>query len=192
MEFVHGDTLESISWQDHPSLVPDLAKDLVALATKRPADFPGPRNGGMPRGYLFSEDGAGISLNTMDGFNSWLDRRAMLKGSEEKFNFQLTDCVFCHMDLCPRNIIVRDGGLCLLDWEFAGFYPRTFEKYSTLFNGQTGDGQFADDLAEALDLQYKNAGYEGSDERMIQLLDRIYRNNLRHTLYVPDRCSCAS
>lgn len=57
---------------------------------------------------------------------------------------------------------------------------------------ETGDGQFADDLADALDLQYERAGYGGSDERMIELLDRIYRNNMRYSLCVPDRCINAS
>lgn len=76
------------------------------LATKKLADFPGPRNRGSPKGYLFAEDGAGRALDTIDKLNSWLDERA-LTTSEDKLDFQLADCVFCHMDLSRRNIILR-------------------------------------------------------------------------------------
>lgn len=90
MIFVRGDTMRNMSWQDYPNLIQDLAEGIYALARKKPADFPGPRNGGMPRGYMFSEDGA-VPLNTMDRLNSWLDKRAILASSERKFSFQLTD-----------------------------------------------------------------------------------------------------
>ena len=37
----------------------------------------------------------------------------------------------CHTNLAPRNIIVvENGGLALLDWACAGFYPRIFERYA--------------------------------------------------------------
>jgi hypothetical protein len=36
--------------------------------------------------------------------------------------------VFTHHDLAPRNILLGTfGELCLLDWDFAGFYPIYFE-----------------------------------------------------------------
>lgn len=187
MEFVHGEPMERILLDNHPNLIQNLAKEIFALATKRPADFPGPRNCGIPKGYLFSEDGAGRPLNTIDTLNSWLNERARLTISERRFNFQLADCVFCHMDLSRRNILVLDHHFCLLDWEFAGFYPKMFEKYSILFNGQKEGNQFAGDLSKALDLLYENAGVEASDERMIERLNRIYRNNESYSLCVPDR-----
>lgn len=92
------------------------------------------------------------------------------------------------MDLSRRNIIVRDHHFYLLGWEFAGFYPRIFESYSIRFNGQKGDNQFAGDLSRALDLHYEKAGVEASEKRMIELLNRIYRNNERYCLYVPNLC----
>lgn len=56
------------------------------FATKTPPDFPEPRNRGIPRGYLFSEDGAGKALDTIKSLNSWLDERARLSASEAGFN----------------------------------------------------------------------------------------------------------
>ncbi len=42
--------------------------------------------------------------------------------------------VFTHHDLAPRNIILdRSGRLWLLDWDYAGFYPKYFE-YASMQN----------------------------------------------------------
>lgn len=43
-------------------------------------------------------------------------------------NIQDCELVFCHLDIAPRNILwQKDGSICLLDWESAGYYPRLFE-----------------------------------------------------------------
>ncbi|KAK2794369.1 hypothetical protein FQN52_008728 [Onygenales sp. PD_12] len=43
---------------------------------------------------------------------------------------------FTHADLCPRNILVRDGKVCaIIDWEFAGWYPEYWE-YTKAHYGQ--------------------------------------------------------
>ena len=47
-----------------------------------------------------------------------------MKRREEK------DLVFCHNDLSAHNIIVDPTTLkinAIVDWEYAGFYPREFE-----------------------------------------------------------------
>lgn len=45
-----------------------------------------------------------------------------------------TTLVFTHHDLTPRNILVNSQGqLCILDWEFSGFYPIYFE-YAAMMN----------------------------------------------------------
>jgi serine/threonine protein kinase len=106
MEFIDGISLENISRQERPDLIRNLAEAIHTFATKVQPDFPGPRNRGIPRGYLFSEDGAGKTLSMISSLSSWLDERARLTAYETGFNFQLSDCVFCHMDLSRRNIIL--------------------------------------------------------------------------------------
>ncbi|KAJ6116184.1 hypothetical protein N7523_005550 [Penicillium sp. IBT 18751x] len=184
MEFIHGDLLEKVPVQDRSIIIHDLAKAISTLSTAQSPDFPGPRAGGIPRGYLFSDDGAGESLDTIDKINSWFNKRARLEPLEQKFNFKLSDCIFCHMDLNPRNIIVRDTCFYVLDWEFAGFYPGEFEKYSILFNGQREDSQFAEDLSRALEHEYQKTGIKANDAFTVNLLDRVYHNNLRYSLWV--------
>lgn len=180
MEFVEGISLEKIPLQDYLSLVQRLATTIYTLLQRIPADSPGPINGGNPRGYLFSEDGAGTSLNTMTKLNQWLNERVLLDNNDKNgFDFNLSDCRFCHLDLTRRNIILcPDGSFCLLDWEHAGFYPAIFETYCILFTRQH-DYKFSQELLDAFaDLSTSRT----EDEDVLKMLDRIYRNNLRYSL----------
>lgn len=183
MELIDGISLADLAPFDE-SLMQNLAQALYDFKTKAEVDFPGPREHGIPRGYLFSENGAGEPLDSMEKLNLWLERRAQLTASERKFQFQLTDCVFCHLDLSYRNIILSNGSFCLLDWEFAGFYPRVFEKYCILFLGQKEDYRYAKDLADSLDSVYRKSGLNVDDQHLIGFLDRVYKNNLKYDLYV--------
>ncbi|KAJ5355695.1 hypothetical protein N7517_010304 [Penicillium concentricum] len=185
MEFIHGDPLDKTPIQNQATIIQNLANSLYALSTALSPDYPGPRNRGIPRGYLFSEDGAGKPLDTISKINSWFNERAKLPPSERDFNFELPDCVFCHMDLSQRNIIVRDDFLYILDWEFAGFYPREFETYSILFIGQKEDSRFAQDLSRALENAHRKFDRKLNDELIINLLDRVYCNNLKYNFEGP-------
>lgn len=69
MENVQGVSLEKISLHSQPDLSRRLALAISTLATAAIPEFPGPRNGGVPRGYLFSEDGAGTKLNSIMDLN---------------------------------------------------------------------------------------------------------------------------
>lgn len=182
MELVDGTPLADLAPFDE-SLIQSLAQGLYDFATKAEVDFPGPREHGIPRGYLFSENGAGERLDSMEKLNEWLATRAQLTRSETKFQFRLTDCVFCHLDLSYRNIIIlSDESFCLLDWEFAGFYPRVFEKYCILFLAQKEDYRYAKKLADSLDSVYRKSGMNVDDQHLIGFLDRVYRNNLKYDL----------
>ncbi|KAJ9210187.1 hypothetical protein DTO166G4_8199 [Paecilomyces variotii] len=180
MEFIEGTSLEKVQFHKHSGLVQRLATAIHNLFQQMPVDSPGPRNGGIPRGSMFSEDGAGTTLNTMAKLNQWLNERFLLEKDELGFNFDLSDCRFCHLDLTRRNIILcPDGSFCLLDWEHAGFYPTVFETYCLLFARQH-DYEFSQELLEALDnLSPKTESHEEL-ERHVQMLDRVYRNNLRY------------
>lgn len=182
MEFIHGISLEKISFHEHHGLIERLAKAISGLFQQIPVDFPGPRNGGIPRGYLFTEDGAGITLNSMSKLNQWLNERLILDTDELGFNFNLSECRFCHLDLSRRNIIIcPDGSFCLLDWEHAGVYPAVFETYCLLFIRQH-DYEFSQELLKAL--QDLSSEKESQDKScyQVQMLDRVYRNNMRYCL----------
>lgn len=181
MEFIDGTSLEKVSFHEHPGLIQRLGKAIHGLFQQISVDFPGPRNGGIPRGYLFSEDGAGTTLNSMPKLNEWLNERLILGNDELGFDFDLSDCRFCHLDLSRRNIIMcPDGSFCLLDWEHAGVYPAVFETYCLLF-GRQFDYDFSQKLLD--DFEHLVPNVDGQDKTWhIELLDRVYRNNMRYSL----------
>ncbi|KAI4130187.1 MAG: hypothetical protein LQ347_003485 [Umbilicaria vellea] len=182
MEFIEGISLENIPLHQYPDLIPRLATAIHTLAGRILPGPPGPRNGGIPRGYLFSEDGAGKSFSSITCLNSWFNERFRLRKDEPGFDFKLSDCVFCHLDLARRNIIMLpDESFALLDWESAGFYPRVFETYCLRFVGQS-DYDFTQALLSALDNISPGPGDQEEKERYIRMLDRVFRNNLKFSL----------
>jgi serine/threonine protein kinase len=54
--------------------------------------------------------------------------------SKENPRLEPNTFVFTHHDLAPRNLLLTPSDeLCLLDWDFAGFYPIYFE-YASMQN----------------------------------------------------------
>ena len=57
----------------------------------------------------------------------WLDRKLKLC-SGGSLSSKFGTLVMCHMDIALRNLTLdRHGQLWLLDWEWAGFYPKELE-----------------------------------------------------------------
>lgn len=58
----------------------------------------------------------------------------MVKSARQQWKmrpFESGDLVFCHNDLSANNVIVDPTTLkvnAIIDWEYAGFYPETFER----------------------------------------------------------------
>lgn len=67
--------------------------------------------------------------------HSFLRSGLAIENCTESFSQAVTNChyhvyqsLFTHADLCPRNILIRDGKVCaIIDWEFAGWYPEYWE-----------------------------------------------------------------
>lgn len=178
MEFIDGTSLIDIIIARKFFDLQCLATAIHTLATRMQQSFPGPANHGLPRGYLFSDDGAETNFTSIESLNSWLNERALFVDDEPVFKFELSDCVFCHLDLASRNIIVLpDGSFGLLDWEYAGFYPKAFETYCLRFIAQNQDynSSFAQSLSEALE----NISPQKTSDKLICMLDRVYGNNQR-------------
>jgi hypothetical protein len=178
MDFIEGVTLDGINCREHPGLIDRLALDMESLFSQIPCGPPGPINGGIPRGYLFSEDGAFTTFNSIPKLNKWMNTRLRAKDGETKFDFTASECIFYHQDLARRNIIMRpDGSFCLVDWEHAGFYPRMCAAYCLRFVG-IFDYEFANDLLGALEKLWPKT--ENRDE-LLKMLNRVYQNNLRYS-----------
>ncbi|KZF19911.1 kinase-like protein [Xylona heveae TC161] len=189
MEYVQGISLEKISVHNQPELLQRLAMAICTLSSLETGQemVPGPRNGGTPRGYLFSEDGAGTTFTSVNDLNLWLNERARLRKGDPNGEFRFkygssADCVFCHLDLVRRNILLLpDGKFCLLDWEYAGFYPRAFEIYCLRFAAQS-DYEFSQAFLSIFEQIYPWSEDDSEKNRQLRMLNRVYRNNLKYNL----------
>ncbi len=87
-------------------------------------DLPGLVNGGIYCGPLWPEDDR-TPLLTKEGFEHRMN--AGLTESFGKFAVATTPLVFTHCDISARNLLFDDYSIWLLDWEFAGYFPRSAE-----------------------------------------------------------------
>ncbi len=106
-------------------------RDYVAQLRTLKRRAPGPLDKACAfEGYYFSEEGAG-PFETYEEMMQWFNRAIEIGNRRpvgEKYDvspFTASDrLVFCHQDLCLRNMLLGDDGvLYVLDWEWAGFYP---------------------------------------------------------------------
>ncbi|OBT66935.1 hypothetical protein VE03_04179 [Pseudogymnoascus sp. 23342-1-I1] len=131
MEYVPGQTLAELDLDVRDDIVPRIAQIIAHLGQIGVPNglsdaVPGPIGGGSPRGYLWGEDGAGATFTCVSDLNDWLNKR--LKLQKKSINLHDSPLVLCHLDLARRNMILReDNTISLVDWGFAGLYPRFYE-----------------------------------------------------------------
>ena len=141
MEYINGTELDTYLLQntlDEGEMAEIVKRIVNALAhlSQIPVptgQAPGPANGGNPSGYLWSDNGAGTSFNTVADMEYWLNQRLGLHkpGTYAKLDLKSSKLSMCHTDIAPRNILLLNGGgICFLDWAYAGFYPSLFETYA--------------------------------------------------------------
>lgn len=140
MDFVDGECLED-AW---PSLSSDerisIAKQLGDVISKMqaatpPSDFLIGGCGGPARDCRYIGTYTGGPFQDEDRFNDFI--LELVKTIPPGIQNALADglrrhngqpIVLSHADLSPRNIIIKDGQLkALLDWEYAGWYPKYWE-----------------------------------------------------------------
>ena len=130
MEYVLGVSLNTISVVDHPHLAKRTMEAIRHLAmVPIPSDQgPGPVGGGSAYGYLWSEDGTGQSLGSVEDMEEWMNRRLDVVKQPRISLASHQQLSMRHMDLVRRNIILlSNSSVCFVDWAFAGFFPDIFE-----------------------------------------------------------------
>lgn len=105
--------------------------------------YPGPLAGGPVRGDLWSPNETN-TFHTVEALESYLNSRIVEQPN--RFAFSGTKLVLCHSDIAPRNVLLSGVNLYLLDWEFAGYWPRSFEVCALRRNHGFGnaDGYFCE------------------------------------------------
>jgi aminoglycoside phosphotransferase (APT) family kinase protein len=128
MEYVSGQLMDELDLDVHSDIVPRVAKIIEHLGQIQMPDsqVPGPVGNDEPQGYLWGDDGARTVFTCRADMDAWLNLR--LKTQNKSIDLTAHPLVLCHMDLCRRNMILKqDGTISLVDWGFAGLYPRFFE-----------------------------------------------------------------
>jgi len=125
--------LDDLDLEIHTDIVPRVAGIIAHLASISSNEgVPGPVGGGKPKGYLWSEYGVRTPFESMDDLNIYLNKRLAYRN--KSINITSQKLVFCHLDLCRRNMIMLpDRSICLLDFGSAGVFPRFFELITSFY-----------------------------------------------------------
>lgn len=184
MEYVQGKNPKDVDLKLRRDLLPRIAKIVAHLGQiqggQRP---PGPVGGGEPQGYLWDDNGANTTFNSIEDLNIYMNKRLKLRND----SIDLSPCslVLCHMDLCRRNFILKDvdddgggGALCLVDWGLAGFYPRFFE-VASISCMLPYDAPYEEPLLQEIE---KVVGLTDEEKRLMRLVHYVRAVNLRYLL----------
>ncbi|KAE9376650.1 hypothetical protein N431DRAFT_501459 [Stipitochalara longipes BDJ] len=127
MEYISGQLLQNVDLNAKTDIIPRITKIIEHLGQIQDSHaVPGPIGGGEPQGYLYGDDGAKRAFSSTADFQAWLNIRLALR--DKSINIGSLPLVLCHTDLCRRNMILEENDrICLLDWGYAGMYPRYFE-----------------------------------------------------------------
>ncbi|EFQ98621.1 hypothetical protein MGYG_01645 [Nannizzia gypsea CBS 118893] len=127
MEYIPGQNLKTLNnIGPNSEITKKLTKIIIHLGQITGGSVPGPVGGGIPRGALWGDSGAKREFQSLEDVNDWINKR--METLEETIDLTPYPLGLCHMDLCRRNmILMKDKSLCLLDWGYAGFFPRFYE-----------------------------------------------------------------
>ena len=169
MEYIKGQILTSLDNQHIIQRVADVFTHLATISHHTP----GPLMSGIPRGLYWPENEE-LSFKSMSDLERYFNSR--LSKSGPQLDLSKCSAVLCHLDVAPRNILRQeDDSICLLDWEYAGFYPRVLEVVmQRVFFGR--DNNFNKIL-----LEY-TADLTEEEEAQAELIMRAYSNNQRYHL----------
>jgi serine/threonine protein kinase len=175
MEFVDGSCLDEVPWRNRPiqerqNIIHQVTEALLSLQNMR-GNSPGPIGLGIPTGGLFTVYGAGTAFTTVANMEQWFNRKLDIYGNGS-VSGKFKDLVMCHMDISLRNLMLdKTGGLWILDWAWAGFFPPEFEKAGLLHRRvDHPDFEFIQKLLCELELP-------GQDDALLALLLCVYQVN---------------
>ncbi|KAL3457434.1 kinase-like domain-containing protein [Aspergillus heterothallicus] len=185
MQYIPGQNLHDLNPEALPDLVPHVVKIVNALG-QISGSKPGPAGGGTPVGHIYGDHGAKTAFDSIQAMNVYMNKRLAYRNAylaqhrsihcDDSLDLTAYPLVLCHGDLCRRNIILKeDGSLCLLDWGYAGFYPRFFELVALKCTRPYTDGfegALERDVEAAMELNVE-------ERRDMQLVTFVRGANLR-------------
>jgi aminoglycoside phosphotransferase len=177
MEYVPGRSLIDVDLEAYPDIVPRMANIVLHLSQIQGDKRSGPFGGGKPQGYTWGDYGANTEFYSIGELNTYMNKRLEIRN--DSIDLTPYPLVLCHLDLCRRNMILNDDfSLCLVDWGFAGLYPRFFEiamvpcvvPYDAPF-----EPLFMQELENVMD-------FTDAERQLIKLIRCVRAANVRWTL----------
>jgi aminoglycoside phosphotransferase (APT) family kinase protein len=169
MDYIEGTVIDPL---DEPDRIAKLVRVLDHFSTIEDV-LPGSLSRGPSRGLLWPE-AENLTFDSTKKMEEWFNSR--LFQGEGNLSFQKSPLVLCHLDLAPRNIIWQpDGGICLVDWASAGFYPRFFEFWAQwIIEGK--DGSFNGLLLDSM------SPLRDHETALKKTICRVWHNIQKYTL----------
>ncbi|KAH7320700.1 phosphotransferase enzyme family protein [Stachybotrys elegans] len=110
---------------------------------------PGPFCQQEPVDRFFSDSGSGQIFNTLVELEVWINTKLTEGDYQDRVSFQGEQLCLCHCDLTQFNIMVSDR-ITILDWGFAGIYPRAFDEFALIHQYNLIGQKFAKGLHQQL------------------------------------------
>ncbi|PYI11849.1 kinase-like protein [Aspergillus sclerotiicarbonarius CBS 121057] len=163
LEYIEGDDLNTawrcyLSPEQKQQILAELGGYMSQLRSLEP-----PQTGLVASASLESCIDYRVGQQTFGPFDGHADFHSFLRGylpvedCTDVFGQKVTDChvrsyrsCFAHADLCPRNIIVKDGKVAaIIDWACGGWYPEYWE-YTKAHYGQCNMPDWYEGLASVI------------------------------------------
>lgn len=164
-DFIPGKTIDPLP-ESHIQRIANILEHLHSITSENAGSL----CGGPSTGLIWP-DTNDLLISSVEQVEDWFNSR--LFPGEGQVHFDPNPSVLCHLDIAPRNLIwLDDGRVSLLDWASAGFYPRTLEFASLLFQ----EYHFGEALLKAMGF-----GPGRDKEEQLKICQALY-NNERYSL----------
>ncbi|EJP67316.1 uncharacterized protein BBA_03890 [Beauveria bassiana ARSEF 2860] len=105
----------------------------------------GPLGHERPVDSFFSDIGSDRAFNNAIELQDWINNKLNDAGRSDRVILEGERLSICHCDLTPFNVKMCEP-IAIIDWGFAGIYPRAFEEFAILNQGMA----FANTLCRQL------------------------------------------
>ena len=126
MDFAEG---EVPSVEEALAIAPQLGRILSHLHEIH-GETPGSLGGDTVQGVIWPDDD--LIFEDRERLEEWLNIRLRRPG--HRISFKDQQLVMCHLDFVPRNMVVYNGTVTLLDWSSAGYFPCIFDYIAYSFS----------------------------------------------------------
>ena len=109
----------------------------------------GPIDAQIPFDRFFSDHGDGPSLDNMTQLETWLNEKLIERKRKDRVNLSSQPICLCHGDLTTGHILVGER-ITILNGEFSGIYPLSFEEFALCYKFWNKGSKFAFDLCKQL------------------------------------------